>query len=87
MAGFATELTARKKAANEMAAKDVVIIESRGEFFVELADEAPMIRSWERECYTGKGIHAIPKNARECKRCGQFMKKAGECPRCRQVVA
>lgn len=86
MAGFATELIARKKAADEMGGKNVVIIESRGAFYVELSDEAPMIRNWERECYTGLGIQAVPKNARECKQCGQYMKKAGTCTRCREEV-
>jgi len=84
--GFATELTARKRAAQDMPSKYVTIIESYGEFYVELTDDAPLIRSWERECYNGRGIQALPKNARECKRCGQFMKKPGACTRCRAEV-
>lgn len=80
-AGFASELIARKRAAEDMAAKDVVIIESRGQFYVELSDDAPMIRSWEREVFTGKGINAIPKNYFECERCGQF-NKGGRFKRC-----
>ena len=87
MAGFATELTARQRAAADMPGKDVVIIESRGEFYVELAEHAPMIRSFERECYAGRGVRAVPKNARECKRCGTFAKKAGICTRCGAEVA
>lgn len=86
--GFRSELEARKRAAADMPAKRVVIIESNGEFYVEPADDAAgFLRSWERECYNGSGIQAIPKNARECQRCAQFMKKPGTCPRCRTEVS
>ena len=59
MAGFKTEAIARERASKDMPTKDVVIVESRGEFFVEPADEAVMIRSWERECYAGLGAKAV----------------------------
>jgi hypothetical protein len=84
MAGFATEAIARERAKKDMPRKDVTIIESRGEFFVEPSDECPMIRSWERECYTGKGAKAVPRGGYfTCKRCATFnASPADACKRC-----
>lgn len=88
-AGFESEAVARERAKKDMPSKRVTIIESRGQFYVEPSDEASMIRSWEREVYTGPGKGAVPrKGYSSCRRCGQFVNydKGFECQRCGQDV-
>ena len=71
--GFETEAIARERAKKDMYNKHVTIIESQGQFYVEPSDDAPMIRSWERECYTGLGKNAVPRGGYwTCKRCTTF---------------
>lgn len=59
--GFATEQIARERAAADMPAKRVRIIESRGQFYVEdeAQDGAGFLRNWEREVYHGIGRNAV----------------------------
>lgn len=82
--GFATEAIARERAKKDMPEKHVVIVESRRMFYVETEDT--MIRSWERECYSGKGKNAVPKGGYwTCKRCETFNAHADgrtDCKRC-----
>jgi hypothetical protein len=64
--GFASEQEARERAVADMPNKQVYIIESRGQFYVETEDDSygGFLRSWERECYHGLGREALKPNGK-----------------------
>ena len=50
-----SEQAARVQAAKDYANVDVIIIKSRGAFYLENADGMTFLRNFEREVYSGKG--------------------------------